>query len=123
MKSIPVQAGFTLIEVLVALAIVSVALAASMRALGISSNGAKTMQESSLALQVAGNHLAELRLLRTLPKLGRQTTACPQGRFAFVCEQQVQSTVNGNFRLVTVKVSLDNGHVLAELNGLMSPLP
>lgn len=123
MNNIRLQAGFTLIEVLVALAIVSVALAASMRALGISSTGAQAMQQRSLALQAADNRLAELRLLRAFPTIGSGTDSCPQGPFAFVCEQQVQRTVNGNFRLITVRVRLNKGPVLAELNGLMSSLP
>lgn len=123
MRKAHMPAGFTLIEVLVALAIVSVALAASMRALGISSSGAQAMQQRSLALQVADNRLAELRLLRAFPNIGHSTDPCPQGPFAFVCQQQTQTTVNGNFRLVTVNVRVDKGPVLAKLSGLMSSLP
>ncbi|MGB6105970.1 MAG: type II secretion system minor pseudopilin GspI [Pusillimonas sp.] len=117
------QAGFTLIEVLVALAIVSVALAACMRALGVSAGGAQSMQQRSLALQAAENQLAELRLLRAFPQPGRKSDPCPQGPLAFECEQQFQTTVNGNFRLVTVRARLEQGPVLAELNGLLSSLP
>ncbi|NYT57763.1 type II secretion system minor pseudopilin GspI [Alcaligenaceae bacterium] len=117
------QAGFTLIEVLIALAIVSIALAATIRALGVSASGAQSMQERSLALQAAENKLAELRLVRAVPPPGRSTEPCPQGPLALVCEQQFQTTVNGNFRLATVRVRLAQGPVLAELNGLLSSLP
>lgn len=123
MNSASAQTGFTLIEVLVALAIVSIALAASMRALGVSASGSQSMQERSLALQAAENKLAELRLLRTFPAPGRKTEPCPQGPLALVCEQQFQTTANGNFRLATVRVRLNQGPVLAELNGLLSALP
>jgi len=117
------QAGFTLIEVLIALAIVSIALAATIRALGVSASGAQSMQERSLALQAAENKLAELRLVRAFPAPGRNTEPCPQGPLDLVCEQQFQTTVNGNFRLATVRVRLAQGPVLVELNGLLSSLP
>lgn len=119
----PPQAGFTLLEVLIALAIVSVALAASLRALGVSASGAQAMQQHSLALQAAENRLAELRLMRAFPPIGRKTEPCPQGPLALVCEQQLQNTANINFRLVTVRAHLPDGPVLAELNGLLSALP
>ena len=123
MTTASTQTGFTLIEVLIALAIVSVALAAGMRALGVSASGAQAMQQRSLALQAAENQLAELRLLRAFPAPGRKSDPCPQGPLALVCEQQFQTTVNGNFRLATVRVRLEQGPVLAELNGLLSSLP
>jgi len=117
------QAGFTLLEVLVALAIVSVALAACMRALGVSASGAKSMQQRSLALQAAENRLAELRLSRAFPAPGRTTQPCRQGPLSLVCEQEVRDTPNANFRMVTVRARLAQGLVLAELNGLLSSLP
>lgn len=117
------QSGFTLLEVLVALVIASVALIACMRALALAANGAQAMQERSLALLAAENRLAELRLQRAFPIAGRSSQPCPQGTLPLRCEQVVQNTVNSNFRQVTVRVSLPQGPVLAELNGLLSPLP
>ena len=123
MKSTLPQSGFTLIEVLVALVIASVALMACMRALALAANGAQAMQQRSLALLAAENRLTELRLQRAFPTAGRSRDACPQGPLPFSCELSVQNTVNGNFRQVTIHVRLPQGPVLAELNGLLSPLP
>ena len=123
MNTARAQAGFTLVEVLVALAIVSIALTACLRALALAAGGAQAMQQRSLALLAAENRLAELRLLRAFPQAGRSTEACAQGRLALSCEQRFQNTVNGNFRQVTIRVRLPRGPVLAELNGLLSPLP
>ena len=54
--------AFTLIEVLVALAIVAVALAAGMRALAQSADGATSLKMRTLALWVAENPLARAQL-------------------------------------------------------------
>jgi len=117
------QAGFTLLEVLIALAIVGVALAAVMRALGVGAGNALAAQQRSLALQAAENRLVELRLMRAFPAPGRQAEPCPQGPLALVCEQQFRSTASGSFRLATVRARLPGGPVLAEVNGLLSLLP
>jgi general secretion pathway protein I len=116
------QQGFTLIEVLVALAIAGVALAACVRALGVGVNGVRNLQERSLAQQAAHNFLAEMRLQGALPALGRRTQPCPQGTLPLHCEHVVQATPNFNFRRVTVRVSLGKGPVLAQMDGLMSRL-
>ncbi|NDP43784.1 MAG: type II secretion system minor pseudopilin GspI, partial [Aromatoleum sp.] len=50
--------GFTLIEILVALAILAVALAAGMRAVAQSSDSATLLKQRTLALWVAQNRLA-----------------------------------------------------------------
>lgn len=123
MNAAPPQTGFTLLEVLVALAIASVALMACLRALAVSANGAQAMQQRSLALLAAENRLAELRLQRAFPPPGRRTEPCRQGALALSCEQEFQNTVNGNFRQVTIRVRLPDGPVLAQLDGLLSPLP
>lgn len=115
--------GFTLIEVVVALAIVGLALAASLRAMGMGVDGVLGMQERSLALWAAENRLAELRLQRTLLNPGDYQQPCPQGRLALVCKEQVRASANRSFRQVTVRVHLNDGPPLAELSGLLSALP
>ncbi|MCB5364387.1 type II secretion system minor pseudopilin GspI [Pusillimonas sp. CC-YST705] len=117
------QRGFSLIEVLIALAIVGVALAACVRALGVSANGVQGMQARSLALQAAHNQLAEMRLQQLFPDLGQRSEPCSQGPMEFVCEQQVQRTAHNAFRQLTLRVRQADGPVLAELGGLLSRMP
>ena len=114
------QDGFTLIEVLVALAIAGVALAACVRALGVGATGVRAMQERSLAQQAAQNFMAESRLQAVFPAVGRRTQPCPQGPLRFQCEQVVQATPNPDFRRMTVRVRLGKGPVLTELDGITS---
>ncbi|MBV6274014.1 type II secretion system minor pseudopilin GspI [Alcaligenaceae bacterium CGII-47] len=123
MTALSRQHGFTLIEVLVALAIVGVALAASIRALGVGVIGVQQLEVRTLALHAAENLLAEMRLQSVFPALGSTQHPCPQGTLALRCTQSVQATQNVRFRRVTVRVRLDDGPVLAELDALASRLP
>ena len=111
--------GFTLVEVLVALAIVSVALAASIRSVGLGISGVHGLQERSLALQAAENHLTEMRISGEFPIQGNRSRPCIQGSFAFICNEEVKASVNNNFRYITLRVRLADGPVLAELSGLL----
>ena len=56
--------GFTLVEVMVALAVVAVALPALMVALYQQIDGTAYLQDKSLAHMVATNKLTEIRILR-----------------------------------------------------------
>jgi general secretion pathway protein I len=66
----PRQHGFTLIEVLVALAIVAIGMAAVLGALTSSASTVLYMRDKTLAQWVALNHIAEQRLLPQMPQLG-----------------------------------------------------
>lgn len=117
------QRGLTLIEVLVALAIVSIALVAGMRSLAQGTTGMHALETRNLALQAIQNRLAQLYLERAFPPPGQTTVACSQGSLVFVCEQQIASTGNVSFRAVTIQARLADGPVLARMSGVLSPLP
>lgn len=116
------QRGFTLIEVLVALVIAGVALAACVRALGIGVTGTRNLQERMLALQAAENLLAELNLAQVFPQPGKTNSPCPQGPLQLTCEQDIQSSNNNNFRQITIRVRQGDGPALAQLNGILTSL-
>lgn len=111
--------GFTLIEVLVALAIFAVALAASVRAASISTDGALEVRERMLATWVAQNHLAELAAVSAFPEVGGRNGEAEQGGIRFRWDETVSGTPNRSFRRVEVRVSATRkpDYIVARLVG------
>jgi general secretion pathway protein I len=99
------QPGFTMIEVLVALAIIAVALAASVRAVGSLATGEADLHRRLLAGWSADNELAQLKLSRQFPPVGSRTFDCSQGNLKLNCTQRVSQTPNPIFRRVEMLVS------------------
>ena len=111
--------GFTLIEVLVALSIVAVALAAGTQAIqALTANGAR--QSDSLLAQVcAENELVKIRLSRQLPSVGDSTVSCEQTGRVLEVTLSVRPTPNLLFRRVDAKVS-DNGKPILQLSTVVT---
>jgi general secretion pathway protein I len=114
------RAGFTLVEVLVALAIVAVALTAGMRAASSSNDNALRLAEVSAAQWCADNALVNLKLSRVLPGTGESEFSCEQlgqtyrGRFV------VRPTPNPNFRRVDARVANAAGQPLITVSTVVS---
>ena len=106
--------GFTLIEVLIALIVVSLVLAASMRAGGTMIVTQDTLRRATLAGWSAENTLADVRLPRTYPALGISEAPCPQIDIDMVCVVEVRTTPNPAMRRVDVRV-FDTGERTRQL--------
>ena len=98
------SAGFTLLEVLVALVIVGTALGASLRAIGSLTQNSGDLRASMMATWSAENRLAQIRLAHEWPALGQRRFDCDQGELHLVCEENVYTTPNPYFRRVEVSV-------------------
>ncbi|SDX56120.1 type II secretion system protein I (GspI) [Pseudomonas syringae] len=96
--------GFTLIEVLVALAIIAVAMAAAARLSGIMTQSNGLLRDRAVALLSARNQLAELRLTAKLSP-GFTTSNCDQGRLLLKCEQTLKKNADGTLMRVNLQVS------------------
>ncbi|NVZ99330.1 type II secretion system minor pseudopilin GspI [Pseudomonas gingeri] len=122
MQRPPRQRGFTLIEVLVALAIIAVAMAAAIRVAGLMTQSNGLLRDRSMALLAAQSRLVELRLEGRLP-LGRKSFECDQGRMALRCDQTIGPGSGPRLFRVEILV-LDRRHEappLARLETLLSP--
>lgn len=108
--------GFTMIEVLVALAIIAVALGAALRASAMLATGEASLHRRLLAGWSAENTLAQLYLTRPWPDIGSSSFDCSQGNQPLLCTQRVSATPNPVFRRVEVSVAVpgETG-VLAQL--------
>ncbi len=89
--------GFTLIEVLVALAIVGLALLAGLRATGALTLHAQRQSDVLLGQLCAENALHQLRLSRQMPGVGESSRECLQADQTFTLVLNVQPTPNPNF--------------------------
>lgn len=112
--------GFTLIEVLVSLAIVAIALGAGVKAAGTLTGNAERLQTMSAAQWCAENHLVELRLQRQLPGVGNSRFGCEQLGMSFEGRQEVRATPNPNFNRVDVVVGDAQGRSLLSITTVMS---
>lgn len=97
--------GFTLIEVLVALGIVAVTLAAGVRATAALTNNAERQSSQLLAKLCAENALIAVRLAKQMPAVGDNTVTCEQAGRSFMVKLSAMATPNPNFLRVEAGVS------------------
>ncbi len=113
--------GFTLVEILVALAIVAIALTAGMRALAQATDTASALKARTLALWVAQNRLAAAQIATPWPALGNYTGDASQAGARFVWQANVATTPNPAFRRIEIAVAEPQApeYVLARLVGFL----
>lgn len=112
--------GFTLVEVLVALAIVSVALAAGLRAAAGATTMSQRLQEQLAAQWCAQNQLAAIRLARLVPPVGEADFSCEQMGLALRGRTRTQPTPNPNFSRVDAQVLDAQGATLVSLSTVVT---
>ncbi|WCM92496.1 type II secretion system minor pseudopilin GspI [Acidovorax sp. NCPPB 2350] len=105
-------AGFTLVEVLVALAIVAIALMAGTQATSALTRNAARQADVLLAHVCAENELVKVRLSRQMPSIGDSTVPCEQAGLRYDVAVAVRPTPNPQFRRVDAQVFDGTGPVL-----------
>lgn len=96
--------GFTLIEVLVALVIVALGVAAVMTSLVSSADGTTRLRERSFAEWVAANRILETRLAKEFPALGSSEGKASMGGRDFQWRQRVERTAIDGVVAIVVEV-------------------
>ena len=114
--------GFTLIEVMVALAIVAVALGAGLRAAGALTDNAQRLAEVSAAQWCADNQLTALRLAKAFPGVGDADFRCEQLGRAFDGKLVTRPTPNPNFRRVDAVMLDEAGRQLVTISTVLGRL-
>jgi general secretion pathway protein I len=117
--------GFTLLEVLVALAIVGLGLVAVFGQLNQTLIAASIMRDRTLAHWVAMNRLAELRLSGELPDVGERSDEVEMGGVEWSYELKFSEVGLENIRRVDVAVSFADSpdRVVTELIGILGQSP
>lgn len=96
--------GFTLIEVLVALSIVSIALVAGMLASSALVSQAGRQADGVLAQLCAENELVKARLSHQMPAVGDSSIDCEQAGRTLQVTVSVLPTPNPSFRRIDAQV-------------------
>ncbi|MBC8021650.1 MAG: type II secretion system minor pseudopilin GspI [Burkholderiales bacterium] len=114
--------GFTLIEILVAVVILAVALAATTRAAGVATDGALETRHRLLATWAAENRVAELRAKHLFPAPATSRFPASQGGLELVIDEVVTATPNPTIRRVDLAAgdARDPGRVLARLTAYVA---
>lgn len=120
------HAGFTLLETLVALAILAITLAAIFRATGAATNHAEEMRIRLLADWVAQNRLALHAARGDWLPVGIQSGEETQANIRLLWKETISSTPNPAFRRIEISITdpaESDGHVLRQLSGYLVEEP
>lgn len=98
------QAGFTLLEMLVALVLFAIVAGGFMAAGRQALTQVGRLEDKTLASWVAENTMAELRAARGWPELGTRSSRAAMGGRMFDVRVQVQATGNADMRRLDVSV-------------------
>ncbi|VXC60089.1 Type II secretion system protein I [Pseudomonas sp. 8Z] len=99
--------GFTLLEVLVALAIFALVAASVLTASARSVRIASQLEEKTLAMWVADNHLTELQLATTPPDDGRDEGQVEFAGRLWQWQSEIEATSEPSMRRVTLWVAAE----------------
>ena len=113
--------GFTLVEILVALAIVAIGLAAAVRATYQVSLGTENARIRLVATWVAQDRLVEHSARADWPALGTASGSASQGPFGFAWREIVSATADPSLRRIDIAIAeaARPDYVVARLSGYL----
>jgi general secretion pathway protein I len=115
----PISPGMTLIEVLVALAIVAITLSAGIKAAGGLMVNAQRMSDLMVAQWCAENQLTSLKLGKIYPPVGDSDFTCQQLGRSLPGHMVVRPTPNNNFRRVDAQVNDEQDQFIVKLSTVL----
>jgi general secretion pathway protein I len=111
--------GFTLIEVMVALAIVAVTLGAGMKAAGALADNAQRIVEVTSAQWCAENELTELKLTKFFQVPTEIEFSCEQFGVSYKGKLTSRRTPNPNFLRADAQISNEDGRPVLTLSTVL----
>ena len=112
-------AGFTLIEVLVALTIVAITLGAGIKAAGALTGNAQRLGDVTAAQWCADNQLTDLKLSGQTPAIGDTDISCDQLGKTYAVRLVARPTPNPLFIRVDAQVADDAGLPVLNLSTVL----
>ncbi len=114
--------GFTLIEVVVALAVLAIGMTAVLHASSQAGHAGAYLKQKTVAHWVASNRAAELSINREWPSPGVSTGTETMAGQTWEWEANAQDTVVPELRLVTIRVMLDGEEKASLVSFVRQPL-
>ncbi|MEI6858797.1 MAG: type II secretion system minor pseudopilin GspI [Shewanella sp.] len=100
--------GMTLLEVIVALAVFSIAAVSITKSLGDQIANMPILEERTYAQWVADNVMVDARLETSFPDIGKKDGEMKLAGLDWYWRKEVVKTSDDNFRMIRVSVSKDN---------------
>lgn len=97
-------AGFSLIEVVIALAVLAIALSALIDSAGSATANTAHLQDKTFAHWVAMNQMAEFRLGKEWPKTGVKKGKAEMASREWVWEATTQATAEKSMRRIDIRI-------------------
>ncbi|GIU25701.1 MULTISPECIES: type II secretion system minor pseudopilin GspI [unclassified Shewanella] len=112
------QSGMTLLEVIVALAVFSIAAVSITKSLGEQIANMPILEERTMAQWVAHNQMVDARLEPKFPELGRKDGQVELANKDWYWRKEVIKTTDDNFRMIRISISDDErfSRVIAEVS-------
>ena len=116
------QHGFTLIEVLVALAIIGITMGAFLKAAGQNAANTGYIRDKTIAHWVAMNKITEYHVIDQWPDVGRRNGVETMAQREWAWTVKVSKTPDADMRRIDVEVAADTDseRVLSSLSGFVA---
>jgi len=122
-KVVRTQGGFTLLEVLVALAVLSIALGSLIKGIGSNAANEAYLRDKTYAQWVAMNVVAEQQLAEKWPDKGKRQGSEAMGGHEWYWRSEVSETFDEDVRRLEVKVRAEDDTDTTPLAALTAFLP